>query len=203
MNTSMNPTVPSKRHFLKGALSLAALPSITMAAPAPSPPKAGPRDGYFPNSLLQTHDGRTVRFYDDLVRGKTVIFNMMYAVCTRLCPVTTANLIQVQQALGSRVGRDIFMYSLTLRPEFDTPAALRDYVRQYDIGPGWTFLTGSPAEMDLIRRRLGFYDVDPVADAELSQHTGMIRFGDERRDRWAMSPAASSASQIARAIVTL
>jgi protein SCO1/2 len=201
MNTSMNPTVPSKRNFLKGALSLAAVPSLSVAAPAPR--RAGPRDGYFPNALLQTHDGRTVRFYDDLVRGKTVIFNMMYAVCTGVCPATTANLIQVQRKLGDRVGRDIFMYSLTLRPEFDTPAALRDYVKQYDIGPGWNFLTGNPAEMDLIRRRLGFYDVDPVADAELSQHTGMIRFGDERRDRWAMSPAASSASQIARTILTL
>lgn len=201
MNTSMNPTVPSKRHFLKGALSLTTLPSLSMAAPVPR--KAGPRDGYFSNALLQTHDGRKVRFYDDLVRGKTVIFNMMYAVCTGVCPVTTANLIQVQQKLGDRVGRDIFMYSLTLRPEFDTPAALHDYVKQYDIGPGWTFLTGNPAEMDLIRRRLGFYDVDPVADGDLSQHTGMIRFGDERRDRWAMSPAASSASQIARSILTL
>jgi protein SCO1/2 len=144
-----------------------------------------------------------VRFYDDLMRGKNVIFNMLYAVCSRLCPVKTVNLIQVQLPLGGRVGRDIFMYSLTLRPEFDTPSALRDYVRQYEIGPGWTFLTGSPAEMDLIRRRLGFYDVDPVADAELSQHTGMIRFSDERRDRWAMSPAASPAGQIARAIVDL
>ena len=201
MNNSIKPTVPSKRHFLKGALSLATLPSLSAAVPAAR--KAGPREGYFPNALLQTHDGRTVRFYDDLVRGKTVIFNMMYAVCTGVCPATTANLIQVQQKLGGRVGWDIFMYSLTLRPEFDTPTALRDYVKQYDIGPGWTFLTGNPAEMDLIRRRLGFYDVDPAADADLSQHTGMIRFGDERRDRWAMSPAASSASQIARSILTL
>ena len=201
MNTSMNPTVPSKRNFLRSALSLATIPTLSVAAPAPR--KAGPREGYFPNALLQTHDGRTVRFYDDLVRGKTVIFNMMYAVCTGVCPVTTANLIKVRELLGDRVDRDIFMYSLTLRPEFDTPAALRDYVEKYDIAPGWTFLTGKPAEMDLIRRRLGFYDVDPAADADLSQHTGMIRFGDERRDRWTMSPAASSASQIARAILTL
>lgn len=201
MNTCMNQTAPPRRNFLKGALSLTAVTSLSVAAPGSR--QTGPRDGYFPNALLQTHDGRTVRFYDDLVRGKTVIFNMMYAVCTGVCPVTTANLIQVQQKLGSHVGRDIFMYSLTLRPEFDTPAALRDYVNQYGIGPGWTFLTGKPAEMDLIRRRLGFYDVDPLADAELSQHTGMIRFGDERRDRWAMSPAASSASQIARSILTL
>lgn len=105
--------------------------------------------------------------------------------------------------LGDHVGRDIFMYSLKLRSEFDTPAALRDYAEKYDIGPGWTFLTGKQAERGLIRRRLGFHDVDPMADAGLSPHTGMIRFGDERRDRWAISPAASSASQIARANLTL
>ena len=36
----------------------------------------------FPNVLLQTHDGRTVRFYDDLIKGKTVALNFMYATCT-------------------------------------------------------------------------------------------------------------------------
>jgi protein SCO1/2 len=198
MSNSEQLLTPSKRNFLKGALSLAAIPALSVAATAPY--RKGPRAGYFPNALLQTHDGRTVRLYDDLIFGKTVIFSMMYATCSRLCPTTTASLIQVQQALGDRIGRDIFMYSLTLRPEFDTPAALRDYVKQYDIGPGWTFLTGKPDEMDVIRRKLGFYDVDPVADAELSQHTGMIRFGDERRDRWAMSPAASPVAQIVRAV---
>ena len=185
---------------MKGAASLAATPALAVAAPAP---KTGPRAGYFPNAKLQTHDGRTVRFYDDLVQGKTVIFNMMYTVCTNVCPPTTYNLMQVQKALGGRVGKDIFMYSLTLRPEFDTAAALRDYVKQYGIGPGWTFLTGDPADMDLIRRRLGFYDVDPAIDAELSQHTGMVRFGDERRDRWAMSPAQGPAAQIAAAILSM
>ncbi|RYF64791.1 MAG: SCO family protein [Cytophagaceae bacterium] len=152
---------------------------------------------------MQTHDGRTVRFYDDLVHGKTVIFNMMYSVCSNICPPMTANLLKVQEALGGRIGKDIYMYSITLRPEFDTPEALRDYVKQYDIKPGWTFLTGKPSDVDLIRRRLGFYDVDPALDAEISQHTGMVRFGDERRDRWAMAPARSSAKQIASSILSL
>jgi protein SCO1/2 len=207
-----NSTINSKRTFLKSALGLAVLPSVASKAASPAadpaitaaaPKKGGPRANYFPNVLLQTHDGRTLRFYDDVVRGKTVIFNMMYAMCSNVCPPNTANLVKVQEHLGGRVGKDIFMYSLTLRPEFDDAAALRDYVKQYDIAPGWTFLTGKPADMDLIRRRLGFYDIDPAIDAELSQHTGMIRFGDERRDRWAMMPAQSAASQIARSILTM
>ena len=39
-------------------------------------------EGYFPNVLLTTHDGREVRFYDDLVKGKKVLINFMYTQCT-------------------------------------------------------------------------------------------------------------------------
>lgn len=35
----------------------------------------------FPNVVLQTHDGETVNFYDDLLEGKVVALNFMYASC--------------------------------------------------------------------------------------------------------------------------
>ena len=63
-------------------------------------PSAGPRAGYFPNVVLWTHENKTVRFYDDLIRGKIVLINFMYATCKGLCPRQTANLVQVQKALG-------------------------------------------------------------------------------------------------------
>jgi protein SCO1/2 len=165
-----------------------------------APPAA--RDaGYFTNALLRTHDGRTVRFYDDLLKGKLVVINMMYTSCTGICPANTASMKAVQQALGARVGRDIFMYSLSLRPEFDSPQALRDYVKQYDIGPGWTFLTGVAAEVDAIRRKLGFYDSDPAADADIARHTGMVRIGNLRASRWSMVPAMASTRSIVASIL--
>ena len=125
---------------------------------------------------------------------------MMYASCTGICPASTASLKAVQQALGARVGRDIFMYSLTLRPEFDSPDALRDYVRQYDVKPGWTFLTGAPADVEAIRRKLGFFDSDPKADADIAQHTGMVRIGNLRARRWCMVPAQAAPKQIVNSI---
>jgi protein SCO1/2 len=156
---------------------------------------------YFGNALLRTHDGRTVRFYDDLLKGRLVIVNMMYASCTGICPASTASLKEVQIALGARVGHDIFMYSLTLRPEFDSPQALRDYARQYDIKPGWTFLTGTPGEVDAIRRKLGFYDSNPALDADIAQHTGMIRIGNLRASRWCMVPALASTRTIVASVL--
>ncbi|WP_309683786.1 SCO family protein [Polaromonas sp.] len=195
----------SKRDWLKwmGGAALAPVLAASGATPAASAARAGPRADYFPNTMVQTHDGKKLRFYDDVVRGKIVVFNMMYSVCTGICPGNTANLLQVQQALGSRLGKDVFMYSMTLQPELDTPRALQDYVNSYHIQPGWTFLTGRPQEMDVIRRKLGFYNDDPKIDADLANHTGMVRIGNESLDRWFMMPALSPSKQIARAILQL
>ena len=193
---------PGKRDWLKWAGSAALAPVLAASGLALAAP-AGPRAGYFPNTIVQTHDGRKLRFYDDIVRGKVVVFNMMYSVCTGICPGNTANLLQVQQALGDRLGKDIFMVSMTLQPEFDTPKALQDYVKSYGIKPGWTFLTGQPKEMDVIRRKLGFFNDDPKIDADLANHTGMVRIGNEKLDRWFMMPALSAPKQIARSILQL
>lgn len=150
----------------------------------------------FPNVTLYTHEGRPVKFYDDLIRGKVVAINMMYAQCERSCPVSTANLRQVQKMLGERAGRDVFMYSISLQPELDTPERLREYVERNHVGPGWLFLTGARADIDVLRRSLGFYDVDPVVDLNDLTHTGMLRVGNDALDRWTMAPTLTDAAQI-------
>jgi protein SCO1/2 len=168
---------------------------------ATAPVHRGPRAGYFPNVTVSTHEGKQVRFYDELICGKIVVINMMYADCTGICPAMTANLVKVQQALGPRVGRDIFMYSITLQPKDDTPAVLNTYVQHHGVGPGWTFLTGRPADIEILRRRLGFVDPDPVLDLDKANHTGVVRFGNEAIDSWGACPALGSAEQIVKAIL--
>jgi protein SCO1/2 len=162
---------------------------------AAAAPPGGARG--FPNVLLTTHEGRRVRFYDDLMRGRIVVINFMYADCTGVCPRMTSNLVRVQQLLGSRVGRDVHMYSFTLKPREDTPEALGAYARMHGIGPGWLFLTGVPREIEQIRRALGFYDSDPVADRDTTNHIGLVLCGNEAIDRWASCPAIAEPSQLA------
>ncbi|HKV34571.1 MAG TPA: SCO family protein, partial [Pyrinomonadaceae bacterium] len=131
----------------------------------------------FPNVTLTTHEGKKVKFYDDLLKDKIVLINFMYVKCEGTCPGTTANLVKVQQLLGDRVGKDIFMYSITLKPEEDTPKVLADYAKAYKVKPGWQFLTGDPKDVELLRQKLGFIDRDPVRDANKSNHIGMLRWG--------------------------
>ena len=116
--------------------------------------------------------------------------------CAGICPTATANLLQVQKMLGARVGRDIFFYSITLEPELDTPQSLKDYADRHHIGPGWLFLTGTPASVQEVRVALGFYDPDPIIDADKTSHSGMLRVGNDAYDRWTMAPTQATPVQI-------
>lgn len=188
----------TKRTFLKALGGAGLIPSV-YAGSAFCENKAIPRqvtrESYFPNAMVTTHEGKVVRFYDDLIKGKVVIINAMYTVCTGSCPTNTASLLNLQEALGARVGKDIFIYSITLQPEIDDARALKEYAKKYGARAGWTFLTGKRDDMELIRRKLGFYDSDPIADAVLSNHAGIFRIGNDRLGRWMMVPAATPTRQ--------
>jgi protein SCO1/2 len=156
-------------------------------------PVTGYHAEYFPNVVLRTQDGRRVRLYDDLLKGKTVLINFFYANCKDgLCPVTTENLVKFQKLLGARCGRDVFIYSFSLAPEQDTPARLKHYQQMHGAGPGWTFLTGSPHDLELCRVRFGFVDPDPELDRAKNQHTNVVLMGDEPHQRWMASPALTN-----------
>jgi protein SCO1/2 len=110
------------------------------------------------------------------------------------------NLKKVQNLLGDRVGRDIFMYSITLKPEEDTPQELKRYVRAHKIKRGWTFLTGKPDEINTLRRSLGFKDAKTKLDQDLTNHTGMVKYGNEAHEWWAMFPGEANAPWIVECI---
>ena len=193
----------TRRSWLRAAV-LTPLSAPVVAAAAGQAPALSPRERirarYFPNLTLRTEDNRAVRFYDDLIKDKVVILNFMYAECDGICPGMTANLVKVQQLLGRRVGRDIFMYSITLEPAHDTSAVLKAYARAHGAGPGWTFLTGRPEDIERLRRSLGFVDPDPVLDQDKANHIGNIRYGNEPAMLWAACPGLTDARWIVESI---
>jgi protein SCO1 len=159
------------------------------------------RQRYFPNTKLTTSEGRKVRFYDDLLKDKIVILNLMYADCDGICPATTANLKNVRKLLREQVNHDIFIYSLTLKPEQDSPAALKEYAEMHGVNdPNWLFLTGQPDEVDLLRHKLGFADPNPEVDRDKSRHSGMLRYGNEPQCVWGSCQGSAEPEWIAQEI---
>ena len=125
---------------------------------------------YFPNVPLVTQDGKVVRFYDDLLKGKSVAINLIYTHCSASCPLETAKLTQVQRIFGDRMGKDVFFYSISIDPKNDTPEAMKAYMEKYHIGPGWLFLTGKVEDIKLIAQKLGLSSLTDFANRLDGEH---------------------------------
>lgn len=159
------------------------------------------RERNLPNITLTDHTGRAVRFYDDLVRGRVVAINFMYASCSKTCELSSQNMARLQSELAERLGRDVSMYSISLDPERDTPQALAAYREKQGARPGWTFLApATQADVADLRRKLGVYEIDAELDADLSSHTGMIVLGNEPIGRWTMIPSLVHPIRIRQAL---
>lgn len=155
----------------------------------------------FPAVSLQDQDARPHRLYEDLIQGRVVVVNAAYAECAGICPLAVQNLKTVHRTLEARVGRDFHMLTVSLNPTRDTPERLKAYMAREGVpSQGWTFLTGAPGDIELTRRRLGFYDLDPAVDADRRQHTGLLAIGNDRYDWWCMTPALTTPALIVAAI---
>ena len=188
-----------RRKFIAGAATAALAPfALAVAGKAAELHQDGA--AWFTNVEVKTHDGRTLHFYDDVMKGKIVMINFFFTDCDAICPLMTENLARVQELLGPRVGTEIFMASISLQPEHDTPEVLAAYAKTYGIGPGWDLLTGKKDDIELLRHRLGFVDSDKIEDADPEQHIGTVRIANEPMHRWAMSPALLNPAAMIRAL---
>jgi protein SCO1 len=150
---------------------------------------------YFTNTVLMTQDNNPVRFYADLLKGKTVVINFMFTTCTGVCPAMTGNLLKVQEHLGERVGRDINMISISVDSSIDTPAALKAYAAKFKIKPGWFFLTGEKENVNVILRKLGGYVEDKNA------HINLLYIGNVESGEWVKAFAMSKPGELADSIL--
>lgn len=200
----------NRRGFLAGLIGATLGSAALTSIPSPSgsmgeradkraATSAERRRNRFLNVVLRTHENKEVRFYDDLVKDKTVLINMMYTHCSDgFCFPTTANLARLQDLFGERLGRDIFIYSITLDPEHDTPEVLKEYAENFEVKPGWYFLTGKKEDIERLRKKLGYTSPVPAEDRDISYHVGMLRFGIENLELWGSCPSLTKPKWIAR-----
>jgi protein SCO1/2 len=176
MNCSFSDTMPAR----PGAARLAlAFTLLLMCAAQPATARLGA--DYYPNVPLVNQDGEVLHFYDDVIKDKVVTINFMFTSCGDSCPLETAKLREVQTMLGEHAGRDVYMYSITVDPDRDTPAALKAYMEKFNVGPGWQFLTGKKSDIDLVRKKLAMYSED---ETELSDHAINFVLGNATTGRW-------------------
>jgi protein SCO1 len=131
-----------------------------------------------PDITIYDQNGQRLRFYTDLVRGKTVAINFIFTTCTTICPPMTATFRRVQLQLGERGGREVHLISVSVDPVTDVPERLHDFAARFNAGPGWTFVTGSQTDIDSLLQALG------VAVTDKNDHTPMILVGNDMAGYW-------------------
>lgn len=144
----------------------------------PMPDAKGRHAPAIPDVAALDQNGKPLRFYSDLIKGKAVMLNFVFTSCTYVCPMQGANFSKLQAALGDRLGKDVSLISVSIDPLTDTPQRLKSWGARFGARPGWTLVTGSKAEMDRLLRAL---TGDPSG---VSEHSAVVLIGNYDRGVW-------------------
>lgn len=166
--------------FLLAIVIFLAPPMLACAQTASSDSQAlsAAAHEYFTDVTLITQDGKSVRLYSDLLKGKVVVINTFFGTCTGSCPKMSAILSGLQDRLGPQLGKDVLLLSFSVDPEIDTPRKLKQYAQEFHARPGWLFLTGSKENVDLAIGKLG-----PKIDRK-EDHSTLFLVGNDRTGLW-------------------
>ncbi|WP_245678358.1 SCO family protein [Chondromyces crocatus] len=158
-----------------------------------TPAEEAAAEKYFGNTELLDQNGRARHFFNDLLRRRKVLINFAFTSCSGACPVMAQNLVRVQELLRQQ-GEQATILTITVDPENDTPAVLKQYAAKYKAGPGWFFLTGTPENVTSVLERLGGKVRQP------SEHTAKLLIGDTSTGMWVKTVATESPETIAHLV---
>jgi protein SCO1 len=133
---------------------------------------------YFTNVELVNQHGQSLRLYADLLKGKVVVINSFFSTCKGSCPVMMSSFARIQEHFADRVGKELFLISITVDPQTDTPQVLAALAAQWKARPGWQFLTGDKASLDAALHKLG----QQVENKE--SHSNVFIIGKEATGLW-------------------
>lgn len=181
--------------------SSAVLTGALMGSKTPAAEKravidTGKKDA-FPDVMLTSHHGQEYRFYDDLVHDKINLISLMSIRGESAYPVT-ANLGKVAKLLHEKMGKEVFINSVTRDPEHDTPEKLRRFAHELGVGdiPGWQFLTSSQHVSDALTTRLyrhehrSEYDSESLcAVPDFQRKVDIVFYGNGGIGLWGTFPA--------------
>jgi protein SCO1/2 len=124
-------------------------------------------DYTIPDVRLITAQGDEVPLSSELEPDEPVMVTFIFTTCTTICPVLSATFSAARGLLeGEKVKPR--MVSISIDPEYDTPARLQDYAQRYKAGPGWRFLTGDLDAIIAVQRAFDAYRGDKMSHEPLT-----------------------------------
>jgi protein SCO1 len=147
-----------------------------------------------PDVEVLDQDGRKLRFYSDLVQGKTVAINFIFTTCTTICPPLTANFAKMQKNMREKGEAGVHLISVSVDPENDTPERLKKYAELFHAGPGWTFVTGRRSDLEQIWKAFNIYL------SSKQDHPPTVAVGNDVTHVWNYASGLTSAAKLGAVI---
>ena len=147
---------------------------LLTALPAGADSQAAPKGAYqrtvekysIPDVTLLNQDGQEIKLRSLLDPGKPVIIDFIYTTCTTICPVLSANFLNMQNRLGESA-ETIQLVSISIDPENDRPEQMKKYMQMFKAKKGWDFLTGSRDDIILVLKAFNATVVDKMSHIPL------------------------------------
>lgn len=95
-----------------------------------------------PAVRLVRDDGKVVSLPEEMNDGRPVVLNFIFTTCSSICPLMSQTFAQFDSQLGADRGH-VHLMSISVDPEEDTPARLREYAQKFHAGPEWQHYTGT------------------------------------------------------------
>ncbi len=121
-----------------------------------------------PNVALTRADGRTVRAPEEFDDGRPVLLNFVYTSCTTICPLSSQVFSEFQESLGEKERARVHLVSISIDPEQDTPARLREYAARFHARRGWDHYTGTVEAVAAVRQAFNAYRGDKMSHTPLT-----------------------------------
>ena len=190
--------LPSLWLMVAGFLALpCAAEALKIAHPGAARAASSQEEGLrIPDVWVTDQDGRRVRFYTDLIKGKAAVINFFYTSCEASCLMQREDIVKLQRMVGPHALGKINFVSITLDPSGDSPGRLKAWSKRLKARPGWTLVTGRQQDIDALL--LAFIGYKPRKE----QHGQSPVFvaGDDATGRWkqvsALDPIEDIASHI-------
>jgi protein SCO1/2 len=131
-----------------------------------------------PDAEVFNQNGERVRFYSDLIKDKVVVVSFVFTTCTFVCPMQGESFSKLQSMLGERLGKEVYLISVSTDPEGDTPERLKTWGLRFRARPGWTLVTGKKSEIDKVAMAL------TGAPAVKGEHSPAVFIGSDKTGRW-------------------
>jgi protein SCO1/2 len=98
---------------------------------------------YIPEFAFTSQEGKTIGRAE--MNGKITIVDFFFTSCPSICPVMSKEMQRVNDMF--RDEPQVQIMSISIDPEYDTPAVLKDYAEEHQAIPGkWHFLSGPKTE---------------------------------------------------------